>query len=75
MQLEIVPAPFPSLTVREREVAMLLASGERNQDIAKKLGVSVKTVDTHRANLLEKLKCEGNVALCRFAIRNGWIKP
>ena len=61
------------LTPREREVAELLARGEKNGEIAKALGIGIKTVDTHRAHILFKLDLENNVALCRFMIREGRV--
>lgn len=63
------------LTAREREVALMLARGDNNHEIAKALGISVKTVDTHRGHLLEKLECRNNVALARLAIREGRVSP
>lgn len=64
--------PWPTLTPREREVATMLVRGLKNSEIAKALGVSVKTVDTHRANVLDKLEKRNNVELTRFAFRMGW---
>jgi DNA-binding CsgD family transcriptional regulator len=61
-----------ALTHREREVAML-ARGEPNREIAKALGISIKTVDTHRGHLLAKLGCRNNVELARLFIRRGHI--
>ena len=63
------------LTAREKEVAMMLARGDINREIAAALGISVKTVDTHRAHLLEKLECRNNVALVRLMVREGRVKP
>lgn len=65
---------FPALTDREREVALLLADGSRNSEIAEELDISIKTVDTHRAHVLRKLHCRNNVELCKLAIREGYIK-
>jgi DNA-binding NarL/FixJ family response regulator len=64
--------PFPTLTNRERQVALLLAEGKTNREIGDELKISIKTVDTHRGHLLRKLGLRNNVALCRFAIRNRW---
>jgi len=58
-----------TLTDREYQVMRLLANGHINREIAKQLGVGVKTIDTHRANLLRKLGLRHNVDLARFAIR------
>lgn len=66
---------FPTLTGRERAIARELALGEKNADIAARLGISVKTVDTHRAHILKKLECRNNVDLARLAIRKGFVQP
>lgn len=61
--------PFAALTVREAAVAILLARGWRNAEIAVHLEISVKTVDTHRAHALKKLGLRGNVELAHLAIK------
>src|SRR5262249_51786875 len=61
------------LTRRETEILRLLALGNNHHEIAKKLFISVKTIDTHRSNLLRKLKLRNNADIARFAIRNGLI--
>lgn len=66
---------FDKLTDREREVATMLCDGLRNAEIADRLGVSVKTIDTHRHRVLKKLGVDNNVRLVRLAIREGWITP
>lgn len=63
------------LSEREYQVMLHLAAGKRNQEIAELLGISVKTVDTHRANLLKKLGLRNNADIARFAIRNDYISP
>jgi DNA-binding NarL/FixJ family response regulator len=63
------------LTPREREVAQLLAEGKTNWCVSVILGLSVKTVETHRAKLLQKLHLESTVDLVHYAIRNGMIEP
>jgi DNA-binding NarL/FixJ family response regulator len=63
------------LTPREREVAQLLAEGKTNWCISVILGLSVKTVETHRAKVLQKLHVESTVELVHYAIRNGMIEP
>lgn len=71
---EPTPAPtraWPELSNREFEVAQQLAIGKTNREIAEALGISIKTVDTHRGHLLKKLGCRNNVALARLAIRDG----
>jgi NarL family two-component system response regulator LiaR len=61
------------LTEREREVLTLIATGLTNQEIADKLYISIKTVQAHRANLMEKLDLHAAVDLTKFAIRSGLI--
>jgi DNA-binding NarL/FixJ family response regulator len=68
------PEPTPQLTSREFEVACRLAVGVTNRKIADELGIAVKTVDSHRMNLMHKLKIENNVKLAHLAIRNGWVE-
>lgn len=62
------------LTTRQMEVALLLAIGKTNHEIAEKLDMSVKTVDTHRAHVLKKLELRNNVELARHALRVEWVK-
>jgi DNA-binding NarL/FixJ family response regulator len=61
----------PSLTPRERETVQLIAEGKTNKDIAQILGISVKTVETHRAAIMRKLAFESVAELVRYAVRNG----
>lgn len=63
------------LTSREREVARLLAHGRANRDVATALGISVKTVESHRANLMRKLELASIVDLVRYAVRNRLVDP
>jgi DNA-binding NarL/FixJ family response regulator len=71
------PAPnkLPELTSRETEVAIALAHGDSCNEIATKFSISIKTVDTHRHNVLKKLGCRNTVDLCRLAIRRGVVLP
>lgn len=62
------------LTEREMQVALMLAVGANNHEVADKLEMSVKTVDTHRAHVLKKLECRNNVELARHALRVEWVK-
>jgi two-component system nitrate/nitrite response regulator NarL len=62
------------LTEREREVLILLAQGENNKNIAKKLDVSVRTIEAHRLNLRRKLNIDTPAGITRYAIERGWIK-
>lgn len=61
------------LTPREREVLQLLAEGKTNKDVAAALGIGLKTVETHRMNLMSKLGLHSVVDLVRYAIRNGIV--
>lgn len=63
------------LTARERHIVQLIAEGRSNKDVAVRLGVSVKTVDAHRANLMAKLNLHSAVDLVRYAIRNRIVEP
>jgi len=63
------------LTPREVEVLRLVAEGRTNQEIADQLTLSIKTVQTHRANVMEKLDLRDITHLVRFAIRHGLIPP
>jgi DNA-binding NarL/FixJ family response regulator len=58
------------LTAREREIVQLLAEGKSNKDAATALGISVKTIEAHRANLMRKLHLRSVSELVRYAIRN-----
>ncbi|HSD21178.1 MAG TPA: response regulator transcription factor [Anaeromyxobacter sp.] len=64
-----------SLTQREREVLRLLAEGESNREVAERLSISAKTVETHRANVMRKLGAGSIVDLVHYAIRNGIVAP
>lgn len=61
------------LTDREREIVQLLAEGGSNKEVADALGISVKTVETHRATVMKKLKFKSFSDLVRYAIRNNII--
>jgi DNA-binding NarL/FixJ family response regulator len=63
-------AAVPRLTPREREVIQLLAEGHRNKKIAQMLGISIKTVETHRTTLMRKTGVKSIVELVRYAVRN-----
>jgi DNA-binding NarL/FixJ family response regulator len=63
------------LTPRELEVVKLIAEGHSSRQIAELLVISVKTVERHRANILEKLGMRDRVELTRYAIRRGLIEP
>jgi DNA-binding NarL/FixJ family response regulator len=63
------------LTPRETEVIKLVAEGFSNRQIAKELVISEKTVQRHRANIMEKLGLHDRVGLTRYAIRCGLVEP
>ena len=64
---------YDRLTSREREVCQLIADGNTNNEIAHRLGISIKTVEKHRANLMEKLCVQDVASLVREAIKNGIV--
>ena len=64
-----------ALTQREREVLKLIADGLSSKEIASKLGVSLKTIESHRANLMDKLDIHKVSGLVRFAVRAGLVAP
>jgi DNA-binding NarL/FixJ family response regulator len=63
------------LTPRELEVVKLIAEGHTSEEMAEMLFISKKTVDRHRANVLEKLGMRNRVELTRYAIRTGLVEP
>jgi DNA-binding NarL/FixJ family response regulator len=63
--------PVRCLTNREREVLRLLASGKATKEVAMSLGVSVKTAETHRRSIMEKLRIYGIAELTKYALRHG----
>ena len=66
-------ALFNMLTPREKEIALLITRGLCSKEIAKILFLSILTVDTHRANLMEKLNLHSHTQLVQFAVENGLI--
>jgi DNA-binding NarL/FixJ family response regulator len=67
--------PEDLLTPRERDVVKLIAEGHTSEEIASILVIARKTVDRHRANVLEKLGMRNRVELTRYAIRRGLVEP
>jgi DNA-binding CsgD family transcriptional regulator len=63
------------LTSREREIVQLLAEGRSSKEVAVTLGISVKTAETHRANIMRKLELHSVSELVRYAVRNQIIEP
>ena len=70
-----VEGPHGQLSVRERQVLQLVGEGHSTKKIASLLGISVKTVDTHRTKVMEKLDIHQTAGLVRYAIRNGLLEP
>lgn len=66
---------YGGLTYREREILVLIAEGLTNAQIAEKLVISVKTVQTHRAHIMKKLDLHDRSLLVRYAVRKGLIPP
>jgi DNA-binding NarL/FixJ family response regulator len=66
--------PEDPLTTREREVLQLVAEGKTTKEIAAQLGISAKTADSHRTNIMEKLDIHDTAGLVRYAIKRGIIR-
>jgi len=64
-----------ALSAREREIVQLLAEGKSNKEVATALGISVKTAETHRSNIMRKAGFGSLAELVRYAIRNRIIEP
>jgi DNA-binding NarL/FixJ family response regulator len=65
---------LPTLTSREREVVQLLAEGKSTKEVASYLAVSVKTVETHRSNIMRKLRIHSLSGLVLYAVRNNLVQ-
>ena len=63
-----------NLTEREREVLTMVAWGHTNKEIASVLGITVKTVETHKANAMGKLEIASRAELVRYAMEQGWLE-
>lgn len=63
------------LTLRERQVLQLIAEGKSTKDVASLLGISVKTAESHRSRLMQKLDIHETATLVRYAIRRGLVQP
>jgi len=68
-------SPFDALTPREMEIAMLLIQGLRQEEIARRLSLSAKTINTHKTRLFEKLQINDMISLARLASQYGVIDP
>jgi DNA-binding NarL/FixJ family response regulator len=69
------PRTLELLTPRQREILQLVAEGQTTKEIARTLHISVKTVETHRMQLMERLDIHDVAGLVKYAIRTGLIKP
>jgi two-component system nitrate/nitrite response regulator NarL len=65
--------PFALLTSREREVLVLIAEGQSNKEIAGRLGIGVRTIETHRERIMRRLDIHSVAGLTKFAIANGLV--
>jgi DNA-binding NarL/FixJ family response regulator len=71
----VKPDPLQDLTPRQREVLQLIAEGNSTKEIAYKLNLSIKTVETHRGELMNRLDIHDVAGLVRYAIRTGLVTP
>lgn len=67
------PPKFNRISKKEREILQLVAEGDKTREIAEKLGVSIKTVETHRRNIMKKLNIFSVAGLTKYAIREGIV--
>lgn len=67
-------SPSSRLTARQLEITQLLAEGRTTKEVAAFLGISLKTAETHRSNLMHRLHCRSAAELVRFAVRNQIIE-
>ena len=72
--LQNTPVPGNPISDRERQVLQLVAEGKTTKEIASFLGISVKTAESHRSNLMDKLNIHDTAGLVRYAIRIGLIE-
>jgi DNA-binding NarL/FixJ family response regulator len=63
-----------SLTEREEEILRLVAQGYVNKEISARLGISVKTVETHKSRSMEKLDCKNRADVVRYALQKRWLR-
>ena len=74
-QAQKASPPHSRLTAREVEIVRLLAEGKSNKEVASVLGITVRTVETHRANIMHKLDLHSIGNLVRYAIRSKIVQP
>ena len=72
---ESVDTTRSRLTAREREIVQLLAEGKSNKEVATALNISIKTAETHRTNIMNKLDLRSITELVRYAVRNNIVAP
>jgi len=65
-------SPIKALTNREREILKLIAEGNSNKKVARKLGISVRTVEHHRLSIMRKLGVSNTASLIKYAIKAGF---
>jgi DNA-binding NarL/FixJ family response regulator len=68
------PSSSEKLSSREREIVRLLAEGKSNKENATTLGISIRTIETHRATVMRKLRVQSLAGLVRYAVRNGIVQ-
>jgi DNA-binding NarL/FixJ family response regulator len=71
----VEPSGRSRLTAREREIVQLLAEGKSNKEVAQMLNISIKTAETHRTNIMNKLDLRSITELVRYAVRNNIVEP
>jgi two-component system response regulator NreC len=64
----------PSVSEREKQVLRMMAVGHSNKEIAEALGITIKTVEVHKANAMRKLQLRGRIDVVRYAILQGWLQ-
>jgi DNA-binding NarL/FixJ family response regulator len=64
----------PAVSEREKHVLRMMAIGHSNKEIAQALGITIKTVEVHKANAMRKLKLHGRIDVVRYAILHGWMQ-
>jgi DNA-binding NarL/FixJ family response regulator len=64
----------PAVSEREKNVLRMMAVGHSNKEIANALGITVKTVEVHKANAMRKLRLRGRIDVVRYAMLNGWLQ-
>jgi two-component system response regulator NreC len=64
----------PSVSEREKQVLRMMAVGHSNKEIADALGITIKTVEVHKANAMRKLRLRGRIDVVRYAILHGWLQ-